>query len=226
MNILEQSGSILLDLVFPKTCLGCWKIGSYFCGGCASEVPLQMIQRCIVCQKPALEGFTHPKCAGKHKPDRLFSLYNYQSRPISNLIITGKYHFIPEIYQLLGTRFAEFLLNSPISINEFVVCPIPLSKQRERWRSFNQSNILAEQLSITKLNLLARSKNTKTQKELNKLQRLHNLKNAFQFIGDQIPEKVILIDDVVTTGATFLEATAMLKQAGVRQVWCFAIAQD
>ncbi len=226
MNILKQTGNFLLDLVFPKFCFGCKQIGTYFCSECVTKTPLQLMQRCIVCQKPALEGFTHPKCTGKYKPDRLFSLYDYRTKPVAELIITGKYQFIPEIYQLLGTRFSEFLLKSPIGFREFVVCSIPLSKKRLRWRGFNQSEILAAMFPVQAANLLMRTKHTQTQKDLNKLQRLSNLKNAFQFTSETIPEKVILIDDVVTTGTTFLEATSILKHSGVKQVWCFAVAQD
>lgn len=199
-------------------------MGSYFCSDCQMQTLRQITQRCICCQKPSLQGFTHPKCFGKYKPDRLVSMYDYRTFPIANLLISGKYQFIPEIYLILGTSFTEFLLKE--NLTDFTVCVIPLSKKRERWRGFNQSGLLACQLPIPIQPLLMRSKHTKTQKDLNKLQRSKNLKNAFTFCGDSVPEKVILIDDVVTTGTTLLEATSVLKHAGIKEVWCLAIAQD
>lgn len=230
MNILQQTGSTLLDLIFPKFCLGCRRLGTYFCKDCRINAPYQLTQRCIVCQKPALAGFTHPKCISKNKPDRLVTLYDYKTRPIAELIVAGKYQFVKEIFILLGTSFAEFLQSSVLPINNFEVTSIPLSKRRQRWRGFNQAEIIANTISQTyglpQAQLLTRVKHTKIQKDLNKSQRLRNLKNAFEFNHTSVPERVILIDDVVTTGTTFLEATVVLKRAGVKQVWCLAIAQD
>ena len=112
---------------------------------------------------------------------------------------------------------------------------IPLHKNRENWRGFNQSEILAEKIAV-KHNflhhkILARKKNTRTQKDLKKKSREENIKDAFMlspdFKSSQIKNKnIILIDDVVTTGSTFLEAAKVLRKNGSGAVLCIAFARD
>ncbi len=202
-------------------------MGTYFCNACIARTPLQKELRCIVCQKPSLNGFTHPKCKTKFTPDKLTTLYNYQSFPIARLIISGKYNFIQEVFSIFGT-----LLATNISFNHtFTFVPIPLSQKRKRWRGFNQSHVIVQKITdlgdYKSSNVLIRTKHTLTQKDLQKQQRLQNIKNAFEVDHlIDIPEMVVLIDDVTTTGSTLIEATHTLKLAGVTYVWCIAIAQD
>lgn len=143
------------------------------------------------------------------------------------MIITGKYNFVKDLFAVLGNIIAKQI---GIDAN-FTIIPIPLATKRQRWRGFNQSEIIA--ISFAKPNNLVMShsliriKHTKTQKDLSKPLRIQNMQNAFQydFLGN-VPDKVVLIDDVTTTGSTFIEATRVLKKAGVRYVWCISIAQD
>src|SRR6478672_4409644 len=128
------------------------------------------------------------------------------------------------------TTDALFAVQSETTeLSNFVVCAIPLHTTRMRWRGFNQSEIAArifcQGLNIPYCPLLTRTKNTKTQKNLDASSRKANMANAF-VCSYQSPPNVILIDDVCTTGQTFLEATASLKQAGAHRVWCISIAKD
>ncbi len=116
--------------------------------------------------------------------------------------------------------------------DESVLCPIPLAKQRLRWRGFNQSALVAAELanhySAPVVNSLQRIKNTKTQKDLTKAERSPNMASSF-IVSDTLVLKnksVIIIDDVITTGATLLEASRVLKSAGAEQVWCLTLARD
>ncbi|MDQ3018363.1 MAG: hypothetical protein M3Q64_00630 [bacterium] len=143
------------------------------------------------------------------------------------MIITGKYQFIPDIYFLLGTLLSDY---APL-VYDLAICPIPLAPRRKKWRGFNQSEILSHSISEQRkqlyAELLIRSKNTKTQKDLSKPDRLKNLQSAFMVdFLEPIPKRIVLIDDVTTTGTTFIEATKALKKAGAQVVWCIAIAQD
>lgn len=217
--------TFLLDLLFPKFCFRCENYGSYFCAECIWLTPRLLIQLCVVCQKPSLAGLTHPKCVGKFLPDRLTVLYDYHTYPIANLIVQGKYNFVPDIFKGLGRLLASELICPP----DFTVIAVPLSIKRKRWRGFNQTEIIAKVFAETHqlayCDSLKRIKNTKTQKDLSKSARLKNMSAAFLFEG-KAPEKILLIDDVATTGATLLSATKALKQAGAKYVWCVAIAQD
>ncbi len=224
---IQKVFNLILDAIFPKTCFGCAGQGSYFCVVCITTTPRQIKQRCIVCQKPSLLGLTHPKCSNTITPDKLTTIFNYNTFPIKNLIIAGKYQFVREIFII----FAQILCNEIKLENNFIVCDIPLSNKRRRWRGFNQTTIMAQKFAQAKavgyLSLLVRKKNTRVQKDLSKPHRALNLRNAFQIQpAITLSEQVIIFDDVITTGTTFLEATKVLKKAGVKYVWCIAIAQD
>lgn len=144
------------------------------------------------------------------------------------MIITGKYYFIPEVFVVLGMLAAEHIKRLD-QFDDFVICPIPLHPSRRRWRGFNQSEFIASafehSLNLPAIDLLKRNKNTKTQKDLSAQARQTNMHNAF-VATQEVPEKVILIDDVSTTGQTFLEASKTLKAAGARTVACISLAKD
>lgn len=147
------------------------------------------------------------------------------------MIITGKYFFVSESFALLGIMSAEQIKNNCKDVNfqDFVVCPLPLHPSRKRWRGFNQADLIANAFEyvfgIPKIDLLARTKNTKTQKDLNSKARKTNMNNAFA-TTQHIPENIILVDDVCTTGQTLMEATKVLKQSGAKVVICITIAKD
>lgn len=122
----------------------------------------------------------------------------------------------------------------PSVIADFKKClliPVPLSTKRKRWRGFNQAEILARTLSIN-LNLevnsqnLIRIKHKKPQAKLGEAERKINVTDCFSWQGEPLTGRnVILIDDVVTTGATLNECAKVLKQAGASQVWALVVAK-
>ncbi len=224
---MDRFINLILDLVFPKLCFGCGSAGSYLCDNCRGQIRRQDFQRCIVCQKPSLEGITHPKCKTANAPDRLTSLYDYRAFPVGEMIICGKYNFIPEIYKVLGSELSQLIKME----KHYEIIPVPLSASKLRWRGFNQTELLATQIASSHDKpispMLTKVKNTKVQKDLAQQDRKQNVAGAFttDFLSD-IPQNVILVDDVVTTGSTFIEASRCLKNAGVKYVWCVALAQD
>jgi len=108
------------------------------------------------------------------------------------------------------------------------VCPLPLHKNKLAKRGFNQSEILCRFLT-KKLNIkpfyeLRRIKNTEAQAELTRKERLENVKNAFHCDKDLQSKRILLIDDVLTTGATLEQASKVLKRCGAKQVFVATIA--
>ncbi|MCC7356170.1 MAG: ComF family protein [Candidatus Doudnabacteria bacterium] len=185
-----------------------------------------------MCHKSSLDGITHNTCATQLSPIQTLSLFAYKDNRISRAIILGKYKFVPAIYAELGHMLALFLKEKyDLSQADFII-PIPLSPQRKRWRGFNQAEIVAAQISINSniplSKALIRNKNTKTQKDLNKKDRLENMKGSFEVSAkaNLKGKHVLLIDDVLTTGSTLLEATKALKEAGVTSVICVTLARD
>jgi competence protein ComFC len=226
--------TFVLDTLFPISCLGCGAEGEFICGNCKMQVSKLEHQRCIVCQKPTPFGFTHDKCLAPHGADGLISFYNYEDEKVSQILISGKYKFIPEIYNTLGTMIAnrikadhEHLLSTP-----YALTPIPLHISRKRWRGFNQAELLCEamakELGLEVADVLQRTKLTKTQKDLKRPDRLKNVADAFTLKAgaDVHGKSILLVDDVTTTGATLQEAAKVLKRNGAAKVVCLTVARD
>lgn len=135
-------------------------------------------------------------------------------------------------------QFADFYAQAALHfyscwIRELQVCqlvPVPVSKEKHRQRGFNQAELLAERMS-TALNIplnrkgLRRIHSTAPQKELGKAERKKNLEKAFQADRHcfENVKRVLLIDDIYTTGSTVEYCTRTLKKAGVEQVWFFTL---
>jgi competence protein ComFC len=225
----------LLDLLFPRQCLNCKKVGSYICSTCISSLP-QVKQRCVVCQKPAVDGYTHPYCKGKYTIDRAIALYPYKS-VIGKAIRSLKYKFASDVskelaeYSIMSIQKHHLELISP-----FVLIPIPMHWKRKNWRGFNQTEVLGEQLSKKlglryKSDILIRTSQFKPQEGLKKEERQSNISHVFSlspirksyFLN---PNSIyILFDDVLTTGSTLSEAGKVLKKAGAKKVWALTIAR-
>jgi competence protein ComFC len=230
-ELFQDMANFILDFAFPKFCFGCQKEGSFLCDICRPSIPYLEYQFCIMCNKPSRAGFTHPGCLKKMGPDQCVSVFSYQTSPVSEMIIAGKYYFVPEIFQILGNLAASVLtLSEPKEF--YAICPLPLHKRRLRWRGFNQASVISKQISmkfsIPIIDCLIRKKATKTQKDLSQIGRIKNVRNAFEVKEkESIKNKhVLLIDDVVTTGMTLRSATNALKKAGAQRVTCLTIARD
>ncbi|MBL8030503.1 MAG: ComF family protein [Candidatus Doudnabacteria bacterium] len=186
-----------------------------------------------MCKKPSPSGLTHLTCKNKNSPEGLITLLDYRDKKVAELIITGKYYFVKKIYSTLGKILAEHLKNNfPFLTKQYTLTPIPLHWMRQNWRGFNQTELLGleiqKHLPVHYEPTLVRAKFTKTQKDLKKEAREANVQSAFQLADKtQISgQNFILIDDVVTTGSTILEATKILKKNGASEVWCLAVARD
>lgn len=111
-----------------------------------------------------------------------------------------------------------------------LLIPIPLHKSRRRKRGFNQAELIAKglgrELEIpVSANYLLRTRKTSPQKELNDQERKNNLKNAFQVVNYDVKfKKVLLIDDIYTTGSTIDAAASVLLESGAEKVYFLSIS--
>ena len=115
----------------------------------------------------------------------------------------------------------------------WIFVPVPLFSSKLKKRGYNQSEILAKELSkkfkIPFQNILERTRNTKTQVGLSNIDRKLNIKNAFSFNNQKSVisnQSIFLVDDVVTTGSTLKEAAKVLKRNGVKRVIGLTLARD
>ena len=140
----------------------------------------------------------------------------------------------PGLAQGLERRVFEQAKNMPLGIlnfNDNLVISVPLSKKRLRWRGFNQAELIARivaqnyGLALDAVNLI-RIKHKKPQAKLDEIHRLENIKDCFGWQGGNLNKKnIILIDDVVTTGATLNECAKVLKANGAGEVWGLVVAK-
>ncbi len=171
-------------------------------------------------------GKTHPICWSDEMIDGLTSFFRYD-RVMQKAIKTLKYRLVTDLT-------SELVSLLPImDFHNFVLVPIPLHPSRLRSRGFNQAEVLGRLISqkmniLIEPNLLKRMRNTPAQAEVKtRDERLKNIGNAFS-INQQIRQslkKVILFDDVFTTGATMRAAASVLKKSGVKYVWGMTIAR-
>lgn len=227
----------LLDILFPKTCIGCNKFGSYFCGNCTSEIK-QTELVCPFCERASLGGVVHSVCKRKYGLDGLWSLGIYQGT-LRKAIQKLKYKWVSEMTKdLVDITLAYWAKNSPIILDEikkdqgktWIVTSVPLYPSRQKWRGFNQSELLAklfaEKLGLRYEVVLKRIRNTKPQMKLHAHERKQNIKNAFSLTSNyQLASSILLIDDVWTTGSTLKECCYILKRGGAKKVWALTIAR-
>jgi len=215
----------LLDLVFPKTCLGCGKEGKYICESCLAKVRV-LKPACPYCEKASIDGFTHTKCRRKYGLDGLTSIWKYEG-VIKKAILALKFKYAIEIAKELSDYMVHDFLTRFLLVNEATMVPIPLFWQRENFRGFNQSieigKLISEKIGWNFIpDLLIKNRPTTSQVELSVSDRKQNLKGVFSVFPthtlDTIPN-ILLFDDVFTTGSTLKEAAQILKRAGVKKVW-------
>jgi len=208
----------LLNYIFPVYCCQCKKEGSFLCDQCLKEK--------IVIQPQQIASNNLEKTGSDQYYDFLIVATNYEKNIIiQKLLKKLKYYFAFEIAAILAKILQKKLLQEKINIKDYDIVPVSLHWKRFLQRGFNQSYLLAKNLGPT-TNLLKRIKNTPQQAKLNKHDRENNVREAFIFKGKTVPAKVLLIDDVASTGATLNECAKVLKQAGVQEVLGLVVSSN
>ncbi len=227
----------LFGLLFPKRCVCCRSTGEYLCTKCFSYLSFDTKPLCLVCDRPSFNNLTHPVCHKKFTIDGCFSAVSY-NKTAKKLIYSFKYKpYLSDLKNLLSELFYESIIQKELFMNlikdgNWIIASIPLSDSKLRKRGYNQAEILAFELSkrlnIPRKNLLKRVKDTKSQFKLTKKEREKNIKGAFKLIHNSefIIQNVLLVDDVVTSGATLLEASNILKRNGAKRVIGLTFARD
>ena len=201
----------LLDWIYKKKC--------YFCR--SSYESVKMCSKCY----DSLEFLSYDKrfatngitiyCAGVYEKN------------LQKLIRGLKYHNQKDLAFYQAKFMWEYWQN--ISENKnYTVIPVPLHKNRQNKRRYNHMELVAEEfcrLAGYQLNtkLITRIKDTKPQYKLTREERSQNLHNAFMIDKNEIiNDKILIIDDICTTGSTFEEITKCLQKAGITDITCFA----
>jgi len=219
----------LLDAVLPPRCGGCSQYGSLWCAACQAQVQPVRDPVCTHCGRPQRDAALCPQC--RHSPleiDGIRSAVMFEG-PLREAIHHLKYSGRTSLAEPLGAYLeARWRI---ASLPADLIVPVPLHAARQRERGYNQSALLAIPLSrASKLPViepaLTRVKATTPQVTLNAAERKANVCAAFEARCDLVRgRRVLLVDDVCTTGATLESSSIALRQAGATSVWALTLAR-
>ncbi len=219
---LDRLKNSLVSLLLPVNCLGCGEEGEWICADCRRSIRLSRPKTCILCSKSAQNGLCQA-CRKWLRVDGAYSLSAVRNPLVWEVIKSTKSTGCFDSSLFLIKKY----LKKGKLPKGYLLVPIPLSADRFKERGYNQSEVIAERLSqLTNLNTrscLTKIRDTEPQNSLKRKKRLTNPTNCFEVKGS-VPEKIILVDDVITTGSTIREAAKVLRKAGVKSIWAFSLA--
>lgn len=232
----------LKDLIYPNCCLVCknrippLEQQELICSGCWDKIEKNLPPFCASCGRhltpEAIEKNACPNCSKvDYFFDRAFSPCAYTGT-VKKLIHEFKYSGKDYLGKPLGKLMQAFIQDYrlPIEYLDFLI-PVPLHKSRQREREFNQAEILSREIARkfdkqVLTDTLIRVKPTKTQTELTFRERCQNVGQSFLVAKPELIKdaNLLLIDDVLTTGATSNEAAKCLKESGAKKVLLLTLA--
>jgi len=170
-----------------------------------------------------------PRLVDETRPETV-ALLPFAAPPVRAALHEAKYHGSEHAFTLLGSVLAEYLLDTGEHVRTPLIIPVPLSTLRKKERGYNQVEEVAKRAGRVAgmplmSALLIRTRDTASQVSLPRHERVRNMRGAFRAPSplDPLPT-YILVDDVLTTGATLQAAVDALEKAGARQVVPIALA--
>jgi ComF family protein len=201
----------ILSILFPDRCAGCARLGALLC------------QRC----HGALTPYPRDPERLPNSLDGVRVAFVFAS-PLREVVHQFKYRRVRRLAQPLGQLMAAHLTARPLAID--AVLPVPLHPQRLAERGFNQAEALAQEVARALGRPLAcgleRTRMTGQQAHLDARQRAENVRDAFHWRAAPPPRRLLIVDDVLTTGATIGACAEALRAAGAESVYGLALARS
>lgn len=227
--ILNRTIDGITDFILPKVCLCCDSSIEYSANG-----------NKFICPKcyGGLERYNEPHpwkddYISRGVIDNSMSAFWFRDgAEIQTLMHEMKYGKMKSVGRLFGREIGSCLATESNIVWDFII-PVPLHKARQRDRMYNQSEFIADGINekikaVVLADGIIRTRFTGTQTKLNKQERKENVKDAFmlnpKYKLDIVDKNIIVVDDVITTGATILECAETLKLAGAGRVWACSAA--
>jgi len=218
-----------LDALFPPTCPGCGEFAVRWCEACQQAVEVISDPVCEVCGMPLEKSGRCLACLNA-RPHfdamRSWAVFNGTLRDaLHNLKYKRNFGLGISLAEQIHRDFGKF----PWPVDALV--PIPLSRGRQAQRGYNQVMLvavpLADSMNLPTLpSALCRMRETRTQVGLNAHERRQNVQQIFQADSRLVRgRRILLMDDVITTGATIADAARALREAGASAVYAFSIAR-
>lgn len=204
----------LFDLVFPPRCAACGRADVVWCERCQHRLDAVPITLHMT-TSPA-EGIALPVAATSH-----------HGGVVQQAIHALKYHAVPSLHDPLAGRLANALAMLPWEVD--LIAPVPMHARRLAERGYNQAQLLAESLASVsgipcESDLLKRERFTRSQVGLGMWERQINVADAFSAGSQGTGKRILLVDDVYTTGATLAACAAALHQAGAEAVYGLTVS--
>jgi len=223
------------ELLYPPRCPVCDKVTKLWdkgiCEECLKSIRYVKPPRCLKCGKH-IEDEAAEYCGDCEKRDHYFTegraLFHYKD--VARSIHRFKYKGRREYALVYGKEMAYYLGDYIRSWTPQALIPIPLYRKKERRRGYNQATLLAQvlgaELGIPVCSgLVKRIRNTTPLKQLNPEERLNNLKKAFILEENGVKlKRVIIVDDIYTTGSTLDAVAKLLKEWGVEEIFFVTLA--
>lgn len=220
-----------LDILFPQFCIGCGKAGAFLCHSCLQSLPYLESPVCPRCGRPQIYGELCRDCCDWHTDiDGIRAPFRFEGI-IRSAIHELKYHNLRAISRKLAEMMSEYLKYNSLYYD--IIIPVPLHTKRFRERGYNQSALLAREmgkildLPVDERSLIRNKYILPQARTVSVEERRQNVIGVFYCHADRLQDKrVLLIDDVATSGATMDACATVLKSAGAITVWGLALARE
>lgn len=212
----------ILELVLPPACAGCGSLGAILCRRClAALVPAHDPAAAFLAADPSTLGG-----AGVELTVAAFRHDGVARRALQRLKYGGAARLAQPLVTAALPAFDRLLaISGPATL-----VPVPVHPRRARERGYNQAALLARAIGRARglpvCELLARPRATARQHGLDRSARLANLRAAFALNAPRSPPRVVVVDDILTTGATMEACASVLRAGGARLVYGFALARE
>jgi ComF family protein len=220
------------DIFFPPVCVRCGDsiVSGAVCDACRAGVDIFNTLFCGTCNARLPE---QKKTCHKNSPYMLGAAGSYDDATLQTLIHALKFQGIKGAALPLGEILAAYAKRLHLELADYTITPIPLSKERARARGFNQSALIAQQCATAlslpfEEHMLARVIHRNPQSDTQDIfERRDNIKGCFALAdgADVQNKKIILVDDVTTSGTTLTEAARVLKDSGAKKILALVVAR-
>lgn len=218
-----------MDFVYPPLCLGCAdylaKPGSV-CESCRAKIDDDHVPVCVLCLQPLESDLSCGLCRGQGLPLLTLGPYTF---PIDQIIGQLKYYGIRHAAKMFGGLLAHAHESNLKILGADCLLPIPLHAARFYSRGYNQATLIAEAVSeqvgiVVRDDLLRRHRWRRPQTRVALDKRARNVRAAFACEPAEKSLRLIIVDDVVTTASTAMQARAALEAAGHQVVGILSVA--
>lgn len=229
---MNYAGAEILQILYPARCPVCHDIAPWheeICPECRKKLPYVTTKRCRICGKPVEDSeILCDDCQKiRHSYEEGIGVFLYDD-VMRETMSYLKYKHRREYGRVLGNLVFEYAREKIRLWQPEAVVPVPMYKKKMEERGYNQAEEIARPIAERsgiplRTDLLFRTHKTEAMKNLTAVQRRQNLTHAFSTCSGRMPKRILLVDDIYTTGATIDACAAALKAAGTARIYFLTV---